>query len=270
MKCGSCKRNDDDVTVQHVRQCYGVAVIDGEEHELYQVAPNAVNLKPLSEKQYNYINTLRIERGEKPFLGGYEEVSESMTLTQAKAEVTRLKAISKTGDASALDALIAQIPEGRFGVSSLSGKNDIDFYKVEKPSEGEWAGWIFVRMIVGGKPDYNIKGRRRHDVLKVIAETGWETAAQIFASQMGQCWMCGISLTKYASRQLGQGYICSCKRGQGDEWLAIQTQWESEQAAGESAETDQATPSLGRADAHPIRINPARVRPASKDVESTV
>jgi hypothetical protein len=231
MRCGNCE--GDHATVAQVRDCYSV------QPEAAAPGPFIEPKGPfveLSEKQYNFINSLRIERGEKPFLDGYEKISENKSKAWAKYEIARLLAIPKTDEASELDRKIGTIPEGRYAVDSLSRANDLDFYLVEKPSAGQWAGFTFVKMIVGGKPEFSIKGARRFDVLKVIAETGWEVAAKIYSDESGNCSACGISLTKYASRQLGYGYICANKRGFGAEWTAIQNKWEADERAGLHAE----------------------------------
>jgi len=230
MRCGSCKQDHE--TVAEVRACYGVVEIDGQEAEMYKTAGNAEDLRPISEPQYNFINKLKIERGEPPNLDGYEEAMKTQTLVWAKGEIKRLQELPKTNKATALEAKIRSIPEGRYAVDSLSRANDLDFYLVDKPTDGNWAGFTFVKMIVGGKPEYNVKGARRHDVLRAIAEAGWEVAAKIYSDQTNECSKCGIHLTKYASRQLGYGYICAGRRGLGAEWTRIQNKWEADEQAG--------------------------------------
>lgn len=225
MKCGNCK--GDHESVAEVKECYGVVANPG-----VYIEPAGKPFKELSEKMYNFINKLRIERGEKPFLEGYEEASETQSFGWAKWEIGRLQGIPKTSAASALDKIISTITEGFYAVNSLSGNNDLDFYKVEKPTSGLWAGFTFVKMIVGGKPEYNVKGARRHDVLKAIAEADPDIAAMVYSQETNDCNKCGINLTKYASRQLGNGYTCAERRGLGPEWLRLQHQWEAYEKAG--------------------------------------
>jgi len=236
MKCGSCK--GDHETVAEVRACYGVVEIDGQKQEVWTAAGNARELEPLSESQYNFMNKLRIERGEAPDLRGYEEASNNQTKEWAKLEIARLKGLPKTKSANKLDAVIATITEGRYAVDSLSGNNDLDFYMVDKPTSGRWAGYTFVSMIVGGHDRIPVKSARRHDVLRVIAETGPEVAAMIYSNETRRCNKCDIELTKYASRQLGKGRTCAGKCGQGAEWDAIQRKWEADERAGLHAISD--------------------------------
>jgi len=230
MRCGSCKKEHE--TVAEVRSCYGVVVIDGQEQEMYGTAGNAKDLRPISEKQYNLINKLKIERDEPPNLEGYEVAREHQTLEWAKGEIKRLFDTPKTAKSAAIDATVATIEEGWYAIDSLSRANDLDFYKVDKPTSGIWAGSTFVKMIVGGKTDRNIKGARRHDVLKAIAEAGPDNAAMAYAHEVGKCCKCDIHLTKYTSRLLGMGYICAERRGLGPEWLRIQNKWEADEKAG--------------------------------------
>jgi hypothetical protein len=261
MRCGNCKRNDDEVTVAHVRACYGVVEINGEDHEMWQVAPNAARLEPMSEKQYNYINALRIERDEPPLLMGYEKAIETMTKDWAKLEIKRLQGVPRTGRAAEIEAAIADIPEGWYAVDSLTGNNDLDFYKVEIPKEGKWTGYRFVNMIVGGKKDFSVRGRRKYDVLKAIADAGPEVAAMAYSRETNNCNKCGINLTKYASRVLGRGLTCAGKTGMGGEWVAIQSKWEAEQKAGNSTDTDKAALNLGRSEDHPVPASTAGAKP---------
>jgi hypothetical protein len=256
MKCGNCHRDDADVTVKHVRECYGVVELNGEEQEMELVDPKAADFVPITEPQYNYINNLRIERGEQPNLDGYEKASETLTKNWAKVEIKRLQALPKTGKVSEMDLRIKAIPEGRFGIDSLTGTNDLAFYKVDKPTKGTWAGYTFVSQMVGGDQQLPIKGARKYDVLKAIAETGWEVAAMVYAHEMGCCWECGLSLTKVASRQIGMGYTCAERRGQGAEWLEIQRQWDADQKAKAEVKADPEMTHGPWLDADPSRTAP--------------
>ncbi len=226
MKCGNCK--GDHETVAQVKGCYGITAAPP---EIY-IEPEGKPFTELSEKQYNYINTLRIQHGEKPFLEGYEQISATQSIGWAKWEIKRLLAIPKTSEASALEEKIRAIPEGRYAVESLTGNNDFDFYKIDKPIEGQWAGFTFVKMIVGGNNDIRVKGARRYDVLKAIAEVGHEIAALCYAKETNTCRFCGLQLTKYASRKLLCGPVCAEKKGMGEEWNRIQFQWDTNEAAG--------------------------------------
>jgi hypothetical protein len=100
------------------------------------------------------------------------------------------------------------VPEGRYAVRGIDGeRGDILFVKVDRPTEGKWAGYTFVKQIVGGKPEYAIRGARATDVLARIIAAGVKESAMLYGQQIGQCARCHIHLTsKY--RHIGIGPDC--------------------------------------------------------------
>jgi uncharacterized protein DUF6011 len=102
----------------------------------------------------------------------------------------------------------AAIPEGRYAVKSLTGTNDLDFFKVDKPTQGTWAGQIFVRRVIGGHPDMPVKGANKFAALDAILEAGPDKAMALFGQTLGYCGRCGRSLTDEQSRAIGIGPVC--------------------------------------------------------------
>lgn len=121
------------------------------------------------------------------------------------------------------------IPEGYYATKSLTGKNDIDFFRVDKPTKGQWAGHTFVKQIVGGDQWFQQRGSRKYDVLRAIAAMGIDESGMLFANERQECRKCRSELTKYASRTLGMGPTCADHNGLGDTWRRIQKEWEDDQ-----------------------------------------
>lgn len=128
---------------------------------------------------------------------------------------------------SARQLVDPDIPEGYYAVDSLTGNNDVDFFCVDKPEKGQWAGHVFVKQIVGGDQWFPCKGRRKYEVLEAITRVGWNIAGERFAAERKECYKCLSDLTKYASRSLGLGRTCAGKCGLGELWDHIQREWEA-------------------------------------------
>ena len=100
------------------------------------------------------------------------------------------------------------VPEGRYAVRA---GDDIHFYKVDCPTEGRWAGYVFVKLLAS---DEEIRiGKDRRD--KVLAEIALDpkAAAILYGHEIGRCGMCGRKLTNKASREAGIGPVCATKSG---------------------------------------------------------
>jgi hypothetical protein len=116
-----------------------------------------------------------------------------------------------------------KVPDGHYAIPSLTGNNDFDFYRVEMNTTGPWAGRISVSTIIGGHPQYYVRGAGKVvQVLDAIVEFGIEEAGLLFGQKLKHCRYCNRDLTKYASRILSAGRHCCSKHGKAEEWDAIQ------------------------------------------------
>lgn len=108
-----------------------------------------------------------------------------------------------------------RIPSGYYAIPSLSGTNDLDFYRVKRPIVGKWTGYTFVDMVIGGKPDRDVRGKQRmYDILSAI-EKDPAQAAYRYGQEMGRCDKCNIHLTDKVSREHSRGPDCRKKYGPG-------------------------------------------------------
>jgi len=110
-----------------------------------------------------------------------------------------------------LISTFTDVPDGYYATASRSGHNDLDFWKVERPSGGKWAGRTFVRRVIGGKPDANTTNLQARLALLAIREAGPEAAGLLYATELGLCRRCNRHLTDEVSRRLGIGPYCRAK-----------------------------------------------------------
>jgi hypothetical protein len=103
---------------------------------------------------------------------------------------------------------IPDIPAGYYAVKSLTGNNDLDFFRVDRPTEGRWAGRTFVKRIIGGNPEAQVRGQQARAALEAIIKAGPDSAMALYGQEIGQCGRCNRHLTDETSRALGIGPVC--------------------------------------------------------------
>lgn len=102
------------------------------------------------------------------------------------------------------------IPEGRYAIDGDDGHTV--FVKVDRPTEGKWAGYTFVKVQVSD--DYQRVSRAvQATLLAKIDAAGVVNALQRYGLELGSCGHCGRTLTDEVSRELGIGPRCRAKLG---------------------------------------------------------
>ena len=105
------------------------------------------------------------------------------------------------------------VPAGRYAVATDDGAvNELAFYKVDRPTEGRWAGYVFVKHLVGADEQRMSKDASRA-IMHKIAEVGAEAASAAYGHEIGKCGVCGRRLTNDDSRERGIGPVCAAKNG---------------------------------------------------------
>lgn len=105
----------------------------------------------------------------------------------------------------------AEVPEGRYAIKGED--HVVRFYKVDRPTEGRWAGYVFVK-IQASDELHNLRSKAsREDVLRRIAEAGVEESMRLYGLELGKCGHCGRTLTDEESRAYGIGPKCRAKMG---------------------------------------------------------
>lgn len=106
---------------------------------------------------------------------------------------------------------LPDVPAGHYAIASR-GDNDLLFVRVDRPTDGQWAGRTFIKMIVGGKPDAPIRDRAQvRSILERIIEAGPAEAGALYGQEIGRCCRCNRTLTDKVSRELGIGPECRRK-----------------------------------------------------------
>lgn len=102
------------------------------------------------------------------------------------------------------------VPAGRYAVTGSDGHTV--FVRVDRPTEGQWAGRIFVKIQAGD--DLHKTGRQVADALLAkIAADGVEAAMLRYGRELGSCGHCGRTLTNEESRSAGIGPKCRSNMG---------------------------------------------------------
>lgn len=103
----------------------------------------------------------------------------------------------------------ASVPAGRYAIGE---GEDLRFYQVDKPTEGRWAGYTFIK-IQASDDLYPVRDRDRRDgILREIAKD--PRAASIrYGHELGSCGVCGRTLTDPESIAAGIGPVCAGKSG---------------------------------------------------------
>lgn len=101
------------------------------------------------------------------------------------------------------------VPAGRYALASERG---VRFYRVDRPTQGQWAGRTFVK-VQAGDVDHNIRNYNdRQAILREIAADPKEAMLR-YGREIGSCGHCGRTLTNDESRAAGIGPICRGKMG---------------------------------------------------------
>lgn len=140
----------------------------------------------------------------------------NMTRTQASAFIEYALGMPEK-DRTPEVANQDEIPAGLYALPNnvLNGDqsdNDISFFRVDRPTEGKWAGYTFVTRQVSD--EFLRMSRRQQDEAKqAIREFGFEAATRLYGLELGVCGVCGRTLTNAESRAGGIGPVCRQNRG---------------------------------------------------------
>lgn len=115
------------------------------------------------------------------------------------------------------------LPEGttRYAVENAEGETT--FIRVDRVTEDKWAGWVFVKQVIGGgapgmeneqrlgsqRPGDGYKGSFERLLRKVLDDP--LSAARRYGLELGTCSDCGRTLTNAESREYGIGPVCRGK-----------------------------------------------------------
>lgn len=108
---------------------------------------------------------------------------------------------------------VEALPEGRYGIPTEDGAlNKTAFYKVDRPTEGKWAGYVFVKLCVSESLERLAVPVQKSVANKIVAY-GVAKASALYGQEYKHCGVCGIGLTNDTSREIGIGPECRKKMG---------------------------------------------------------
>lgn len=199
MRCGKCKAEG--VDVDHVKQCYGIEPDDG-----VRVGPR----NPASPEMKKYVFDLQDERVLPEQWTLYTDESLSlMERVEVHGVINALKVLPRKSTGSNAWTM----PEGRYALQDV---DDWLFYQVDKPDKGRWAGYVFVKRLIGAPGHYkqfNVRNAaERNDILRKI-EDDPKQAMVDYGLQSSECGRCHSPLTVKESRERGLGPVCAGKMG---------------------------------------------------------
>lgn len=173
---------------------------------------------PASDKQLGFLEGLRAQR----------VVSEELN-ADIMFELEQPSGPTKSGVSSLIDDLLAspfkrshqdkhgpkqpplpEVPSGRYAVNGKDGK--LRFLHVDRPEEGPWAGWTFVK-VQASDDLFRLKGDQVKLALEAILRDGPKEASIRYGHELGACGICGRTLTDETSRANGIGPVCAAKVG---------------------------------------------------------
>lgn len=213
-RCGTVVKPEGNATIM---SCYNGAP---DAHDGFKVVVGIKdNPWPPSDAQINYVLVLQAER----VLPDDYKIKEDHELrTMDKSDVSGLIGTLKLFRRA--DSGKAQpqwtMPSGRYAVKMHNqdwGRKQWQFFLVDKPTEGKWKGYTFIKRLIGGAQDGGYRkvvmpAASREAALRAI-EANPKEAMLDFGLQSGSCGHCGRSLSNAESLERGIGPICAGKMG---------------------------------------------------------
>jgi hypothetical protein len=173
---------------------------------------------PITAKQTDFLRTLLTER--EIDAGIRETLLENLYLLTARSASDKiawaLKLPRRAAVKSALETswhASPEVPAGYYalevpGGEETDGEPVLRFYRVDRPTEGKWAGYTFVK-VQASDEFYPVRGHGRTAILTLIAADIEEAGAR-YGREIGKCWRCHRTLTS-DWRNRGIGPECSKK-----------------------------------------------------------
>jgi hypothetical protein len=174
---------------------------------------------PATRRQRDYILFLLDEREiqlrQMDSLGDIKSIAKgpSLGIYQASRWIERLKSLPKKHEAhrpapGAVLTVDSTVPAGRYAITGQDGTTD--FYRVDRPTEGRWAGYTFVKLQISDEYQ-RVPMRNCQGILDRIAAAGPEQASKRYGKELGHCGVCGRTLTNNESIDRGIGPVCAAK-----------------------------------------------------------
>jgi hypothetical protein len=174
-------------------------------------------LWPASPKQIKYVLGLQNDRIlPDDYSVKDEEALQKMERDQASGIINLLKTFAMKDGKVQHDWTM---PEGKYAIEE-DDEQGWHFYQIDKPTEGRWKGYTFIKELIGAPGAWrkiDVPRGERTDVLQWIQKDP-KRAMLDFGLQTVSCGACGSPLSNKASRERGMGPDCAAK-GQFARWF---------------------------------------------------
>jgi hypothetical protein len=102
-----------------------------------------------------------------------------------------------------------EVPAGRYAIEFSDG---IKFYVVDRPTEGRWAGYTFVKVQASDEL-YPVRNPKQREGILLEIAVDPQAAMLRYGREIGKCGHCNRTLTNAESRALGIGPVCRGRMG---------------------------------------------------------
>lgn len=104
----------------------------------------------------------------------------------------------------------APFPKVAKGYYAVEVDGVLKFYRVDRPTEGKWAGYTFLS-VQASDDFWPIKNRDQKRAILELIEADPKAAGARYGQEIGRCWKCHRTLTDATSRANGIGPDCANK-----------------------------------------------------------
>lgn len=160
--------------------------------------------RPATDGQKRYVVSLASQKG----MAITEADAERMTFEQARTAIEGMKALADAPRESKPEEATPDVPEGSYAI-------DVDgvmkFYRVDRPTEGRWAGYVFLSAQASDEHHPIKQLATKRAILALIAKEP-QAAMERYGIELGACGRCGRTLTS-DWRKRGIGPDCYGKLG---------------------------------------------------------
>lgn len=166
------------------------------------------HIRRASDKAINFLVALSNERSTVAE-DVAREWAERVDAREVSAKIDWLKTQPKIVN-SGVGTRQYDVPAGRYAVTGNDGQTV--FVKVSRPTDGPFAGKVFVNVQAGDEL-IRVSPAVRDALLAKIEQQGPAEASKRYGREIGSCGVCGRTLTDEESRAAGIGPVCAAKTG---------------------------------------------------------
>lgn len=175
--------------------------------ECGEILDAPVKDEPLaSQRQVDFMLNLEVQKLSPEQRHDYAAL-EAMKKVAATARISHLLSLPRLV-AAPEEQPMPDVPAGRYAVGEPAR-----FYRVDRPTEGRWAGYVFVKVQASDEL-HPVPKHMRNSVLADIAKDP-QAAMLRYGKEIGKCGHCGRTLTNDDSIQRGIGPICAARMNWG-------------------------------------------------------